>query len=250
MKKQKSSNPFFKIVKAVIRFFFQKNEVIGLDTLPKDEPVIFVANHTQMNGPLVAEFYIPNRYTWCNAEMMTLRKVPAYSYKDFWSEKPKWSRPFYKILSYIIALPAVFIFNNANTIPVYRDTRIVTTFRLTIETLTSGMNVVIFPECAVENNNIVYEFQKNFVDVARIYYRKTGKDILFVPVYIAPALKKSYIGKPVRYSHDSLPNEERERISDYLSNEITEIARALPLHTVVPYKNIPKKLYPKNKEQK
>ncbi len=247
MKKIKSKNPLFKFIKLGIRFFFQKNEVIGLDTLP-DEPVVFVANHTQMNGPLVAEFYIPNRYTWCNAEMMSIREVPAYSYKDFWSEKPKWTRPFYKLLSYIIAIPASFIFTHANTIPVYRDTRILTTFRLTIETLCDDMNVVIFPEHHVKNNNIVYEFQKNFVDVARLYYKKTNKELLFVPVYIAPALKKSYIGKPIRYSHDNPPDEERSRIADYLSSEITETARALPLHTVVPYENIPKKDYPKNKE--
>jgi hypothetical protein len=110
------------------------------------------------------------------------------------------------------------------------------------------MSVVIFPEHHVKNNNIVYEFQKNFVDVARLYYKKTNKELLFVPVYIAPALKKSYIGKPIRYSHDNHPDEERSRIADYLSNEITETARALPLHTVVPYENIPKKDYPKNKE--
>lgn len=248
MKKYKSSNPLFKVAKFLIRFFFQKNEVIGLETLPTDEPVIFVGNHTQMNGPLVAEFYIPNRYTWCNAEMMKVREVPAYAYKDFWSEKPKWQRPFYKLLSYIVAIPGAFILSNANTIPVYRDTRILTTFRQTVETLSDGMSVVIFPECPTPNNNIVYEFQKNFVDVARPYYKKTGKEVLFVPIYIAPTLKKSYIGKPIRYSHENAPEDERIRITEYLSNEITEMARSLPLHTVVPYKNLPKKLYPKNKE--
>ena len=248
MKKLKSSNPIFKFIKVIIRFFYQKNKIIGLDTLPQDEPVIYVANHTQMNGPLVAEFYIPNRYTWCNAEMMKVRSVPAYAYKDFWSQKPKWTRPFYKILSYIIAIPAAFILSNANTIPVYHNTRIITTFRLTIDTLSDGMSVVIFPECPNKNNNIVYEFQKNFVDVARLYYKKTGKEVLFVPIYIAPKLKESYVGKPIRYSSENTPSEERIRITEHLSNEITEVARSLPLHTVIPYRNIPKKDYPKNKE--
>ena len=37
-----------------------------------------------------------------------------------------------------------------------------------------------------------------------------------------------------------------ERICSYLMKEITEIARGLPKHTVVPYRNIPKKEYPFN----
>ena len=42
---------------------------------------------------------------------------------------------------------------------------------------------------------------------------------------------------------------ERSRIRDYLMQEITDIACALPEHTVVPYRNIPKKYYPSNKRK-
>ena len=42
--------------------------------------------------------------------------------------------------------------------------------------------------------------------------------------------------------------DERKRISEYLSNEITRIARDLPKHTVVPYRNIGRKHYLTNKD--
>ena len=99
----------------------------------------------------------------------------------------------------------------------------------------------------MERNNIVYEFQDKFIDVAKLYYKRSGKALCFVPMYIAPKLKTMYLGKAVRFDPETPIKEERQRICEYLMNEITDIAEALPEHTVVPYKNLPKKLYPKNK---
>ena len=71
----------------------------------------------------------------------------------------------------------------------------------------------------------------------------------FVPLYIAPALKSAYIGKPTVFRPEAPIAEERERICAYLRDEITATAEALPEHTVVPYRNIPKRDYPKNRKQ-
>lgn len=128
----------------------------------------------------------------------------------------------------------------------YRDTRIVGTFKNTVKRLQEGNHVVIFPEHDVKYNHIIYDFQDKFIDVAKLYYRKTGKELSFVPLYIAPKLKKMFFGKPIRFCAANPMEEERRRICDYLMQEITEIAVSLPEHTVVPYRNIPKKLYPSN----
>ena len=108
--------------------------------------------------------------------------------------------------------------------------------------------MVVFPEHDVKNNNIIYDFQDKFIDIAKLYYRKTGKVLFFAPMYIAPKLKTMYIGTPTVFNPDFPMEEERERICKYLMDEITRIAKQAPLHTVVPYRNIPKKLYPKNRE--
>ena len=67
-----------------------------------------------------------------------------------------------------------------------------------------------------------------------------------MPMYIAPALRKVYIGKPIYFNAQNPTEDERRRICDYLMKEITEIAVSLPEHTVVPYRNIPRKFYVKN----
>ncbi len=238
--------PVYKLVKGMIRLCYPKIQVEGIENLPA-EPCLIIGNHTQLNGPISCELYFPGkRYIWCAGEMMHLKDVPSYAFRDFWSQKPKYTHWFYRGLSYLIAPLSVCIFNNASTIGVYHDTRIISTFKNTVNRLAEGSNVVIFPEKDEKFNHILYEFQDRFVDVAQLYWKKTGKELSFVPLYIAPKLKKMYIGKPIAFCATNSKECERKRICDYLKAEITAMAEALPRHTVVPYRNIPKKNYPTN----
>lgn len=243
---KKKISPLYRFIKFLVWLFYPKTKVSGAENLP-DGPCVIVGNHTQMNGPIACELYCPGvHYTWCAGEMMHLGEVPAYAYRDFWSQKPKYVRWFFKLVSYVIAPLSVCVFNNANCIGVYHDARIMSTFKETLEILQSGARVVVFPEHDVPHNHIVSDFQDRFIDVARMYFRKTGTELSFVPLYVAPRLKTMYFGKPVSFDHAAPLEDERKRICAYLMDEITGIACALPKHTVVPYRNIPKKDYPTN----
>ena len=79
-----------------------------------------------------------------------------------------------------------------------------------------------------------------------MYYKRTGTALRFVPMYIAPALKTAVLGEPTVFNPGAPIAEERARICTYLKEEITRMAKAMPEHTVVPYRNIPKRDYPKN----
>ena len=99
---EKKSSVMFIIIKFLVKIFYPKISVVGREYLP-DEPVIIVGNHCQMNGPIVGELYMPGEpYIWCAGEMMHIKDVPGYAFQDFWSQKPKWTHPFYKLLAYII----------------------------------------------------------------------------------------------------------------------------------------------------
>ena len=242
----RKTSPAYRVVRWLVWLFYPRIEVVGQENLP-DGPCVVVGNHTQMNGPIACELYFPGRhYIWCAAEMMTLREVPAYAFTDFWSFKPKTVRWFYRGLSYLIAPLSVLVFNNAHTIPVYRDMRTLSTIRDSIAKLQAGARVIIFPEYNKKYNHILYDFQDRFVDTARFYHRKTGEALSFVPLYIAPKLKKMFIGKPVRFDPSAPIESERRRICDALMADITAMAEALPRHTVIPYRNTPKRDYPTN----
>jgi hypothetical protein len=238
----------YRIIRFFIWLFYPEIKLHGEENLP-DEPFIAVGNHAKMNGPISCELYFPVEHkTWTAGEMMHLKEVPDYSYRDFWGEKPGYIKWLFRIASYIIAPFAVCIFNNAKCIGVYHDTRLITTFRNTVSSLEEGCSIVIFPEHNIPYNNIVWDFQDRFIDVAKMYYRKTGKEISFVPMYTAPRLKSMYFGKPVRYDHTAPAAEERRRICSAMMEGVTDIAINLPEHTIVPYPNMPSRYYPTNTE--
>ena len=240
---------FFKLARSIARIFYRKRKIIGEENIPC-EPSLIVGNHAQMHGPLSCELFFPTKkYIWCIGQMMKMKEVPNYAYKDFWSHKPKCIRWLFKIISYIIA-PAAYFLKHADTIAVYKDARIVHTFKETVDKLNEGANVVVFPECPTEYNNIVNEFQDKFIDVARLYYKKYNKEISFTPMYNAAKLKTIVFGKPIKFDASKPIEEERKRICDYLKDEITKIAKELPVHMVVPYLNIKKKDYPLSKGNK
>ena len=244
--KKTASERCYRVLRWLVWLFYPKITVEGLEHLPEG-PCLLVGNHAQMNGPIIGELYIPGkRAIWCTSEMMRRKEVPAYAYQDFWSGKPRGTRWFYKLLSHLIAPVSACIFNEAHTIAVYRDDRILKTFRQTVEKLTDGCRVVVFPEGPEHHNQIVNRFQDGFVDVGRLYEKRTGKPLSFVPMYVAPRLKKVYLGQPVSYDIHAPKEQERSRISQVLMEAVTELAVGLPRHTVVPYNNIPKREYPTN----
>lgn len=242
---EKKTSFLYKIIKWAVDKCYPNYRLEGTEKIPR-EAVILVGNHAQLHGPLVSELRLPgDHYVWCVGEMMHLKTVPAYAYRDFWSQKPRWSRWFWKLVSYLIAPLAVCLFNNAHTVAVYRDSRILGTFKNTVKLLQEGASIVIFPEHDKPYNHIVNEFQENFVDVAKLYYKRTGRALQFVPFYLAPDLKTVYFGEAVVYDPNE-PAQQRTEICRKLMERITDLACDLPKHRVVPYNNIPKKEYPEN----
>lgn len=242
----KKTSWIYRVIRFFVRLFSPHYRLEGVENLPEG-PCVIVGNHCQMYGPIAGELYTPGKHAvWCAGEMMNWHEVQPYAYRDFWSGKPKGVRWFYKLLSYLITPLAVCVFNNAHTIPVYHDTRLITTFRRSMEQLQDGYRIVIFPEHYDEHNNIVHDFQDKFIDLARFYYKKTGEALSFVPMYLAPRLALLTFGAPVRFDPAAPIAEERQRICGALMDSITEMAVALPEHTVIPYPNIPKRDYPKN----
>ena len=233
----------YRLIYGTTKLVYPKTELVGLENLPQ-EPCLIVSNHAQMNGPIVGELYFPGkRYIWCASEMMNRKEVPAYAYRDFWSRKPRSVRWFYKLLSYVIAPVSDLVFNLADTIPVYRDKRVIITFRQTVERLSQGANVIIFPAHDTPHDHIICDFQDGFVSVAKTYHRQTGERLAFVPMYLAPSLRKMVLGKPVYFDPEAPIREERRRIAEAMMDAITDLAQSLPRHRVVPYLNIPKKDY-------
>ena len=81
------------------------------------------------------------------------------------------------------------------------------------------------------------------MDVAKLYYKRTGKRAAFVPMYLAPALRQLHIGTPVIFNPEAPMAEERKRICEEMAKAIT--ARAFPSTPSFPTKTCPRVFIPK-----
>lgn len=238
---------FYRFIRSCIRVFIRKREFIGTEHIGED--CVVIGNHAQLYSPFICESYFPKKkYIWCIGQMMKFKEVPKYAFEDFWSHKPRWNRWFFKIVSYLIAPFSVYVFNRADAIGVYHDARVISTFKESVKRLEEGACIIIFPEKREEFNNIVNDFQDKFVDLARLYYKKTGRCLKFVPMYNAVKLKKVIFGEAISFDPNMNIDDQRKLICDYLKREITNLAISLPKHKVIPYLNVKKKYYKYNKE--
>lgn len=230
--------PFlFKTLEFLVKVFYKKYQIVYEEEVTSSGN-IFVANHAQIHGPIASYLYYPkSKKIWVIGEMTKLKEVPDYAFEDFWRDKPKITHWFFRLLSFVIAPLSVFIMKHANTIPVYKDMRVTKTFKDSINTLHNNVDIFLYPECRQPYNHIINDFQVNFIDLARIYYKKHQKELKFYPVYICKSLRKILIGRPTTFNFEANINEERQRISQYLKEHITRLALSLPSHKVVPYTN-------------
>ena len=121
------------------------------------------------------------------------------------------------------------------SIPVYRNKPrdLMNTFRMSVEALQAGDNLLIFPE----NPNAVaqghgYERQglgelfTGFEMLAPIYYNKTGKCLRFIPAFAHQKMRTLTFAPIITFDPNNEPNAERERIVSYLQETMREMYEA------------------------
>lgn len=249
MNEVKKKPLLFRLLRRIVRLVYRKYQVeLQAELLPPGN--IYVSNHAQLHGPLGQYLYFPQkRFIWVIGQMFNRKEVTTYAMEDFWRNKSRKTKWLYKLFSILIVAPiGSSLFRTADTIPVYKDIRLRKTMSQTIKCLDEGNDVIIFPENRNPYNQYINEFQRNFIDIARPYTKKTNKPLWFYPMYTCHQLKKILIGKPIKYDQANDIDSERTRICKYLQEEITKLGDSLPNHTIIPYINVKKKDYKKSKE--
>lgn len=240
-KKENKKGLLYKMLYKVARFFYGKIKFIGLDNIKS--PCIIVANHAQAYGPLMFELGFPfEQKMWCISDMLHLKTAPRYIYKDFFKYKSKKMAWLYWPLSFLLSPILVYLCKNIQPIAVYKDNKILSTFKNSAKSLKNGENIIIFPETHEKYNNIVNNFQSGFANVAKFYEKQCQLPLSFVPAYVCPKLKTIVFGDPI-YA-DIFQKEDCRKLCNQLMQEITLLAQSLPKHKVVPYANIKQKHYP------
>ncbi len=200
-------------------------------TPPKEqftEPAVYICRHSDAKGPLCSMLNLPIQvhpwtfYVFCDVKNC-FKHYSEYTFPVRFG----WSKLRSKIVSFFGVVPYVALIKSAGAIPVYRHAvKIYTTFKLSVEALEKGESVLLFPDinytASTGDTGALYE---GFVILERMYFKKTGKHLPFVPLHISDEKKSLFIDEPILFE-DGKPFKEQqlvvvEKLHKVL-NEMTE----------------------------
>lgn len=236
-KTPKKASPYVRFMTRLAKIIYPKPEIVWEESLKEDEVAIFACNHSGAIGPAYTSLYldIPKR-PWVISYILNKKQAPNFVFHDFLFAEGRKCKPFFRVLSFLIAkfLPPVLI--QQDPIAVHHSNRMVETFIDSVNTLTKqNKNLVIFPERPQKYSEFIFELYDGFVDLGHQYYKDTGKRLRFFPTYVCNSLHKILIGKPITYNPEEKAKAQRKVISAYIKENIDRLGRSLPKHKTVPF---------------
>lgn len=221
----------------ILRFMVKPlfyHKVIGKEKVDdKTQPVVFVCNHGEVYGPVATALYLPFFYRpWIINKMIDKQLVTEHMFHGTFARIPWMPKPVGRLLSKIVSPIVLWILNSMDPIPVYRGSgrEVLETIRLSAEALEYDDNLLVFPENPDITKEGVYakkgvvEFYTGFVNIAKTYYKRTGRAVCFYPVYCDKAKRTVTIEQGIVFTPKNNFQEEKQRISKYLEEKINEIA--------------------------
>lgn len=216
---------FFKLIQRIARFILPKYR---FERPPnQDEPIVFVAHHQNMIGPISIlvwlKYYVR---TWVLSKF-TDQKAAYQHYVDFtFTKRYGWPT----ILAKMIAFPASYLVqwltNSGRMIPVYRQSRkIIQTMKISQEALLEGDHILIFPDVDYSSNSTeTSDIYEGFLHLEKKYFKETGKHLTFVPILSDKENKCVRVGRRIHFKGDRGFIEERKTIANSIREELKQLA--------------------------
>ena len=224
--------PFLaRAIKAVLRPIYHHRRV-GAEHLEDDpdNPVLFLCNHGEVFGPIVCELFLPVPFhSWAISMMMSdRREVSSYLYENTFSPK-KWPEWLKKGISNFAGWLSVTVMQQVEAIPVYRDQpfKLRETIRRSIEALEAGDHVLIFPENPEGKypKEGIGRLSPGFVMLAEAYWRKTGKRLRMMPLYVNKNRRTLSFGEYITFNPDVPFAQEQQRVVEETVQQIEKMAQ-------------------------
>lgn len=217
--------PFFTFVKSILKIFRHKPKIINENEILEDG-AIYLSNHSAASGPLIYELYFPKETRfWGTYEMCEgYRSQWKYLSKIYYPNKkhlPKWLS---KIVATIV-LPFIHgFYKGIDILPTYPDARLFKTIKRSFIELDNSKSIMIFPENSSDGyHDILTEYFAGFLVLAKLYYKKTGKNLTIYNMYYYRKKNTIIIKKATSYLeliNSGLSNKE---IANKLKKEANQI---------------------------
>lgn len=194
-------------------------------------PSVFVANHGALSGPVAAILYLPVHFRpWIHDRMLspdmsaeTMMGTFREKY-NFLGQKRK-KRILRRAAGCLSKAMEAF-----HPIPVSRSNpmNMVKTIQESVETLTGGDNLLIFPENpdAHYNAESFKKLHPAFGMLGYRYYQQTGRQLAFYPCFSDMDKKRFSIGSPILYAPEEDVRESLRKLVSRVQDAQIELSQS------------------------
>ncbi len=220
MKKNEFYGGFIKFCRGIVNFFAPAGKY-KVKLTEYEEPVVYVCRHLNMHGPLTVLRSFKKQTHAMVLNVFFDKKTAKKHYREVTFKNNKAKR----ILSFAAGTFVPKMVNSGKFIPVYRgdDKRSFLTVKKAFECLCSGECVSVFPDvdykAGYDKPSDIYS---GFLMLEKLYFKKYGKHLKFVPLLISDARREVIEKPPVCFSGGANFKEESEQIKQKIIKEINE----------------------------
>ncbi len=205
MKNERKKRPKNKKYPFLIRFVAKlkrkqtPREVVGEIV---DSPAVYLCRHLDREGIATAISFVPTVLRpWVLDKFTSYETIKDLYLTYTFPVRMGKGKAFTAIVGRLAARGTHYAVKKLNGIPVYRgeqSAKVVTTIKTSVRALEDGDSLVVFPDVDYADKGAGDEqIYKGFGVVDKMYRRKTGKSLAFVPVYIDE--KSVVLHKPVYF---------------------------------------------------
>ena len=186
-------------------------------------PTIFVARHLDMHGPTTilksANF---NLHAFILSDVLSFKKCFDLFYNYTFSKKIHLFKPLAIVPAFLASLIAPPICRLSNPVPVYRNSASsILTIKTAVSYLELGKNLIVFPDVNYSSKkDEISEIYNGFLLVDKLFYKKHGEHVNFVPLIIDEKNRKILELPAVNFSGNQDYDVEKEEISKKLKESI------------------------------
>jgi 1-acyl-sn-glycerol-3-phosphate acyltransferase len=215
---------FFKL----FRFIFLRVHLRGARHLHGRRSLIIVSNHEGSFGPLSLVTSLPlEMHPWVVSETTDARTAARRIQAEFLEAELHLRPPLSAWLARAVARIAAALMRDLNAVPVHQRSREVrVTIERSVELLAQGKNILVFPEDPARKlNDVLCHFCTGFLHLARRYYERTRRAVLFLPVAVNRKTRIIRVGRPVRFDASAPFTAEKARLKSVLEHRVEALYR-------------------------
>lgn len=191
-----------------------------------DKPVVLVAHHENMKGPVRLLLWLPFYVkTWVFSSLTEQQECFNHYVNYTFTQRFNWPRWFAKIVAWPLAYLVASLTHSMQVIPVYRQSRrIRLTLKQSLKALDDRIPLLIFASVDYSEDAESNDIYEGFLSLEKFYYRRTKQHINFVPLYANPESHTIQFGQSVNFADHSDFMYQRQKAAQQLQDALNKLA--------------------------